>query len=171
MKKLLIISIIFCISFLCFLQVLSKNQKSLEAGLPKDIEGYSKWTKLNKKIIKPREQDPHRGFKRIYINRLQEELRDQNKNLIFPYPEETIVVKEVHVSRSERSKINLISIMRKLPGNETTGGWDFIEYTRSSSDNSFIPLQLSKESCYACHQGAQESDFVWTKFDNFRRKK
>ena len=56
--------------------------------------------------------------------------------------------------------------MRKQPGNETTGGWDFIEYTRNN-DGSFNPINFPKESCYSCHMGASDSDSVWTKFDNF----
>ena len=58
--------------------------------------------------------------------------------------------------------------MCKLHGYETTGGWDFIEYTSSSGDNSFIPISFPKESCYECHKAASESDAVWTNFNNSR---
>ena len=164
MKRFLTLLVLFSISLFYLLQALSQN---LPAGLPEDIKDYKKWTRLNKKIISPRNADPHRGFKREYTNRLPNELADSSKNLIFPFPEGTIVVKEVRATSKKNSKIVLISIMRKLSGNKNTGGWDFIEYTRSSSDNSFIPLQFPKESCYACHKGASDSDSVWTKFDNF----
>ena len=34
---------------------------------------------------------------------------------------------------------------------------------------SFIPgfRSQAKESCYACHKGASDSDSAWTKSDNF----
>lgn len=168
MVRILILLALLFTSIFCFLEVFSKKLQSLLPGLPQDISGYSRWTRINKKIIKPRSADPHRGFKRVYINRNKEELVDLKNKLIFPYSSGTIVVKEVRVSRKKGSKITLVSIMRKIPGNETTGGWDFIEYTRSSADDSFIPIQFPKESCYACHQGASDSDSVWTKFDNFK---
>lgn len=164
MKKLFLITFLFLFSLTLLLKAISQN---LPSGLPEDINGYNKWTRLNKKIIGPKASDPHKGFKREYINRTKSELADSRKKLIFPFFEGTIVVKEVRATRKKNSRITLVSIMRKLPGNETTGGWDFIEYTRSSSDNSFIPLNFSKESCYSCHQGASNTDAVWTRFDNF----
>ena len=164
MKKSLIFLVLFSISLFYFTRALSQN---LQPGLPEDITGYKKWTRLNKKVIGPNAADPHHGFKREYVNRAKNELVDSMGNLIFPFPEGTIVIKDVRRTIKRNSRITLLSIMRKLPGNETTGGWDFIEYTRSSSDGSFIPLNFSKESCYSCHQGASDSDAVWTKFDNF----
>ncbi|MBI1858450.1 MAG: hypothetical protein HYR97_04985 [Candidatus Melainabacteria bacterium] len=32
-----------------------------------------------------------------------------------------------------------------------------------------LPLNFPQESCYSCHQGAFDSDSVWTKFDNPRK--
>ena len=163
MKKLFILTILVLVS-IAFLKTLAQN---LPLGLPEDINGYKKWTRLNKKVIGPRQADPHHGFKREYVNRLKNEFVNSQGNLIFPYKEGTIVVKEVRATAKPNSKIVLISIMRKQSGNETTGGWDFIEYSRSSSDNSFVPINFPKDSCYACHMGASDSDSVWTKFDNF----
>lgn len=164
MKKILFLLLLFLVSTFYLMEALSQN---LSSGLPSDTKSYNRWTRLNKKILPPRESDPHRGFKRVYINRKKNELISSNKNLIFPYLEGTIVVKEVRESKKKNSKIKLIAIMRKLAGNQTTGGWDFIEYTRSSTNSSFIPISFSKESCYSCHRGASDSDAVWTKFDNF----
>ncbi len=164
MKKTIIFIFLFLISFF-FLKTFCQT---LPAGLPEDIADYTKWTRLNKKIIPPREGDAHRGYKRVYVNRLKSDLVDSNKKLIFPYPEGTIVVKEVKKDQKKKSNIVLVAIMRKLPGNENTGGWDFVEYTRSSQDGSFIPIAFPKESCYACHSGASDSDAVWTKFDRFK---
>jgi hypothetical protein len=166
MKKTTIFILLSLISFF-FLKTFCQV---LPVGLPEDIADYKKWTRLNKKIIPPKEADAHRGFKREYVNRLKNELVDSNKKLTFPFLEGTIVVKEVRKTAKPNSKIVLISIMRKQAGNETTGGWDFVEYTRSSQDGSFIPIPFSKESCYACHSGASDSDAVWTKFDNFKQK-
>ncbi|MBI3590582.1 MAG: cytochrome P460 family protein [Candidatus Melainabacteria bacterium] len=163
MKKLFILTILTLLGII-YLKTLAQN---LPTGLPSDISGYKKWTRLNKKVIGPRDADPHFGFKREYVNRLKSEIADLNMNLIFPFPEGTIIVKEVRKTIKPKSKITLISIMRKQAGNETTGSWDFIEYTRSSSDNSFIPINFPKESCYSCHMGAADSDSVWTTFDNF----
>lgn len=118
MKKLFILIILILLSIV-YLQTLAQN---LSSGLPKDITGYKKWTLLNKKVIGPRASDPHRGFKRVYVNRLKSELADTNINLIFPYKEGTIVVKEVRATKKRNSKIILIATMRKLSGNETTGG-------------------------------------------------
>ena len=167
MKKYITFFCLFSLSLYGFVTALSQ---SLPAGLPEDISGYNNWTKINKKTIRPRFNDPHRGYKKVYVNQETSILRDsKTKKLLFPYPEGTIIVKAVRITPKANSNITLISIMRKKSGNETTGGWDFIEYTMSSSDNSFIPINFSKESCYACHQGASNSDSVWTKFDNFRK--
>ena len=163
MKNILCLVTLFCISLFYLLQALSQN---LQSGLPSDITSYKKWTRLNKKIIPPREADPHFGFKRVYVNRLKSELADSSRNLIFPYKEGTIVLKEVRKTPKPNSKIVLISIMRKQAGNELTGGWDFVEYSRSS-DGSFQPINFPKESCFSCHRGAADSDGVWTRFDNF----
>ena len=164
MKKLLVILCTAMLSLVYLHHVSSK----LIPGLPEDIDGYRKWTRLNKKIIKPTSADPHRGFKRVYVNKNKSELIDSNNNLIFPYPDGTIIVKEVRKTRKKKSKISLIAIMHKQAGNESTGGWDFIEYSRSSK-KSFSPISFSKESCYSCHQGASDSDAVWTKFNNFKK--
>ena len=163
MEKVFIMTFCSLISIIYLTQAISQV---LPEGLPEDINGYTKWTKLNKRIIKPRSADPHRGFKRIYINQEKNKISDSNKNLIFPYPEGTIIVKEVRQTRRPKSNIVLVSIMRKLPRNETTGGWDFIEYVKAA-DGSFSPLNFPKESCFSCHQGASNSDSVWTRFDNF----
>lgn len=139
---------------------------ALSPDLPEDIKDYKKWTRLNKKIIKPRVSDAHEGFKKVYANLEKEDLIDSNNNLTFPYPEGTLIVKEVKETRKPKSKIVLISIMRKQSGNETTGGWDFEEFS-SSDGKSFSKVLSPKESCYACHEGASDSDSVWTKFDRF----
>ena len=164
MKKTLIIFISTGISFL---YVFGAMSQILPDGLPSDIEGYTLWTRLNKKVLRPRSADPHSGYKRLYVNKKPNELLTRNKKQIFPYPEGTIIVKEVKRTANKNSDIILVSIMRKLPGNETTGGWDFVEYSRFSGD-SFTQIQFPKESCYACHQGASKTDAVWTKFNNFR---
>ena len=164
MKKAIVLITAFSISLFCFVKALSHNTSN---GLPEYTHGYRQWTKLNKKIIKPRAGDPHRGYKKVFVNRAKNELIDSSMNLIFPYSEGTIVVKEIRETPKKNSRIALVAVMRKLSGNESTGGWDFVEYTRSSSDNSFIPINFPKESCYACHQGGSDSDAVWTKFDNF----
>ncbi len=165
MKKVLVIFISVCISALYILSAISQI---LPPGLPSDIDGYTNWTRLNKKVLRPRSADPHSGYKRLYVNKKPNELLTQNRKQIFPYPEETIIVKEVKRTAQKDSDIILISIMRKLPGNEATGGWDFIEYSRFSGD-SFTQIQFPKESCYACHQGASKTDAVWTRFTNFRK--
>lgn len=165
MKKILIVFISTGISFLYVFGAISQI---LPDGLPFDIEGYTLWTRLNKKVLRPRSADPHSGYKRLYVNKAPNELLTQNKKQIFPYPEGTIIVKEVKRTANKNSDIVLVSIMRKLPGNETTGGWDFVEYSRFSGDT-FTQIQFSKESCYACHQGASKTDAVWTRFNNFRK--
>ena len=164
-KKLLVVLISLTISSLYVFGVLSQ---ALPDGLPLDIEGYTQWTRLNKKVLRPRTADPHSGYKRLYVNKKPYELLTRKKKQIFPYPEGTIIVKEVKRTADVNSDIILISIMRKLPGNETTGGWDFVEYSRFSGDT-FTQIQFPKESCYACHQGASKTDAVWTRFTNFRK--
>lgn len=158
--------VVFCFFLIISFFFIFAFSQNLPSGLPEDINSYRKWTRLNKKLIGPKPSDPHRGFKRIYINKLANELTDSSMNLVFPYPEGTIIVKEVRKTKNKKSKIVLVSIMRKQTGNESTGGWDFIEFSRNS-DSSFSKINFSKESCYACHQGASDSDSVWTKFDNF----
>ena len=123
---------------------------SLQAlpGIPRDVQPYRSWTKLNAKPIPPRASDPHRSTKNVYVSRLPRAGR---------YPVGTVVVKEGR----NRGFVSLIAIMRKTKA-RAHNGWVMIEWTRPTATSRFAELARGSV-CTSCHMQARRTDYVFTK--------
>ena len=130
------------------LAVAAGGTASALPGIPRDVQPYRSWTKLNSKPIPPRANDPHRSTKNVYASRLPRNGR---------YPIGAIVVKEGRNS----GYVSLIAIMRKTRA-AANNGWVMIEWTRPSPRASFT--QLARGSvCTGCHMQARRTDYVFTR--------
>ncbi len=121
-------------------------------GLPKYTAGYRTWTKVNRKPIPPRVNDPHDSVKNVYASKTKRGAR---------YPYGTVIVKEG--SQPGRRFVKLIAVMRKVRGaSPRNNDWQMIEWTRSSPRARFVAI-ASGAVCYSCHVGAKRNDYVFTK--------
>jgi hypothetical protein len=127
------------------------NAKPLP-GLPKYTAGYRAWTKINRKPIPPRANDPHNSVKNIYASKAKRGAR---------YPYGTVIVKEG--TEAGRKFVKLIAVMRKVRGaSPRNNDWQMVEWTRSSPSARFGQI-ASGAVCYSCHVGAEKNDYVFTK--------
>lgn len=154
LRRFLIIAILFIASLIPLLQAVSKN---ISLGLPDDIKDYAKWTRVNKKILKPNPATGHPGYKDVFIN----------KSFLIPFEEGAIIVKESRGERRRNNKISELTVMRKTNGNKDTGNWDFTMYKKEGMTFSQVTID-QKTACFLCHQGASSSDFVFTKPADFK---
>jgi hypothetical protein len=108
-------------------------------GLPRFTAGYRDWLKLNEQPIPPDpEGDAHLGTKNVYTT-----MEADRSGGRLHYPVGTIIVKEA--ARPETDFIGLVATMRKVEGADPEhGDWVFVEWT-----------------CWSCHVGAQDTDWVW----------
>lgn len=127
-------------------------------GLPRDIDGFQRWPKLNFKPLPNRGGTAHRGVKQVYANKRRNVLAPGGKQR-FPYPAGTIIVK----TASTGGVITLVAIGRKLKGfDRAHGDWQFVEYKRSSAGQRFSEISRG-EICYSCHVGARKTDWIFTR--------
>jgi len=144
-----------------FAVVSAQGREEALPGLPKDVQGFQSWTKINAKPIPPRDSDPHFGVKNVYVNKARVKLAPGGKQR-FPYPSGSIVVKSA--TRPGQSFISLVAIMRKVKGADPAhNDWRFVEYTRSSAAARFSQI-ASGAVCWTCHAGAKKTDYVFTTF-------
>ena len=121
-------------------------------GLPAYTDGYRSWTKINRKPIPPRVNDPHHSTKNVYASKAKRGGR---------YPYGTVIVKE---GREPGKKwVRLMAVMRKVRGaSPRNNDWQMREWTRSSPSGRFGEI-ASGTVCYSCHVGAKKNDYVFTK--------
>ena len=124
-------------------------------GIPKDIAGFERWTKMNFKALPARGGEAHHGLKNVYVNRKRALLVRAGKQR-FPYPRETIVVK----TASTEGVVTLVAIGRKK--RTGFGGWQWAEYSRSQAKERFSFL-ASGSVCTGCHVGARKTDWIFTR--------
>jgi hypothetical protein len=132
-------------------------------GLPNDVAGYTQWLKLNAEPIPPAPGgDPHNGTKNVHVNQTRDTIAP-NGTQQFPYPDGSIVVKEA--SRPGKDYVGLIAIMRKNAGTDPDhNDWQFIEYVRNAPDAEFSVIAEGR-SCWGCHAGVKDIDYVFTELD------
>lgn len=162
-RKFIIFLIAFLVIFILVVQALAQNFK---LGLPEEIRNYRSWLKVNKNALVPNPSTGHPGYKDVYINKLKEEILDSEENYLLPFEEEIVIVKESRKkqTRSKRS-IQELTTMRKTNINQETGNWEFKMFTKMG--RSFREVEINPiTNCFSCHQRAQNTDFVFTKFDN-----
>lgn len=126
-------------------------EPELLPGLPRQLAGYDRWTRLNAHPIAPRSPDSHEGTKNVYAN---EEAAGGR------YPDGAIVVKDA--VRPAKDFVGLVAMMRKERGAQPDhNDWVWIEWVRDAPDEEF--RQLARGAvCYGCHVGARETDYVFT---------
>ena len=112
-------------------------------GLPAYTDGYSGWTKLNRRpVTKP---GAHNGVKNVYASR---------KRLATKvFPNGTVIVKSI-AEPAAKGLPGQVAVMRKLAGR-----WRWVEYELSGSRyNAFASGQI----CTGCHVQAKANDWVFT---------
>lgn len=110
-----------------------------------EVAGYRRWLKFNQKPIQGRTH----GLTNIYINQTRTAIAPQGK-LVFPYPEGTIIVKEVLAE-------GVVAMMRKAKGADPAhNNWQWVEYR---ADGSMIGQDAA---CWNCHSGVKKNDYVFT---------
>jgi Cytochrome P460 len=120
-------------------------------GLPAYTAGYKNWTKLNRRPIPPRRNDPHDSTKNVYASKAKRGAR---------YPYGTVILKEG--TQPGTRFVKLIAVMRKLRGaSPRNNDWKMVEWARSSPGR-FTQI-ASGAVCYSCHVGAKKNDYVFTK--------
>lgn len=124
-------------------------------GLPRDVRGFERWTKMNFKPLPARGGEAHSGVKNVYVNRTRAQLVRRGKQR-FPYPKGTIVVK----TGSNRGFVTLVAIGRKRTAGY--GGWQWVEYTRSTAREP-LSFLASGAVCTNCHVGAKKTDWIFTR--------
>lgn len=120
-------------------------------GLPAELAGYQDWTKLNAAPIPPRDPDPHRGTKDVFVSTTPRG---------GVYPPGAIVVKEAR--RPGASFIGLVAMMRKEAGaNPEHNDWVMVEWVRDAPNAEFREI-ASGAVCTSCHVQARDRDYVFT---------
>jgi hypothetical protein len=113
-------------------------------GLPAYTDGYSRWTKLNKKPITA--PGAHTGRKNVYASKP----RAANGK----FPNGTVIVKSI-VTPGEAGPPGEVAVMRKVAGR-----WRWVEYTRSGASYTVL---AQGQLCTACHMQAKARDWVFTR--------
>lgn len=119
------------------------------------VEGYLDWTELSTPpapALAAQASGAHRGTKRVFLGRAAD-------TDAAPFPPGAVVVKEGRTG----DDITLIAIMEKIgETDDATGGWRYVEYTRSSSASRFEKVNFPETGCAGCHAQAKATDFIFT---------
>jgi hypothetical protein len=119
-------------------------------GLPRYVDGYAKWPKLNRRAIVGG-SSAHVGVKQVYASKRRRGAR---------FPLGTIVVKTA-TPRGKRW-LSLVATMRRVRGTRN-GGWRWEEFTRTSPRQRFTRVAFPESGCAACHAQAKATDYVFTR--------
>ena len=119
-------------------------------GLPRYIEGYAAWPKVNGKPIVGGSA-AHQGTKNVYASK---------RRLGKRYPVGTIVVKTA--TPAGKKWLSLVATMRRIKGT-SNGGWRWEEFTRSTPSQRFSKVGFPESGCAACHVQAKANDYVFTR--------
>jgi hypothetical protein len=119
-------------------------------GLPRYVDGYAKWPKLNRRAIVGGSA-AHVGVKQVYASKRRSGAR---------FPLGTIVVKTA-TPRGKRW-LSLVATMRRVRGTRN-GGWRWEEFTRTSPRQRFTRVAFPESGCAACHAQAKATDYVFTR--------
>jgi hypothetical protein len=134
----------------------------LSAADRRAIQGFERWTPLTKPPLASLRSlgSAHPGTKRIYASPPRSRLVRAGRQR-FPYPVGTRIVK----TGSTGGVVTLVAIMRKVArGGASDGGWDYVEYSRSSGTARFSRVSFPERGCAGCHVNAntrQRTDWVF----------
>ena len=136
-------------------------QPVADPGLPDYTAGFVGGTKLNAAPIPENSGAPHGEVKNVYVNQAPETIAPGGTQA-FPYPDGTGVVK---TGSQGSDGAAIVAAMRKVQGADPDhGDWVFEEFSRSSADAPYT-LLASNESCWGCHAGATDTDWVFTELE------
>jgi hypothetical protein len=119
-------------------------------GLPRYVNGYAKWPKLNRAPIRGGSA-AHQGTKNVYASKRRRGAR---------FPVGTIVVKTA--TPPGKKWLSLVATMRRIKGT-ANGGWRWEEFTRTSPSRRFTRVGFPESGCAACHAQAKARDYVFTR--------
>ena len=138
---------------LCLLLIVSCSPDSLPADYVVDDD----CVRVNEALIEPTEDDPHEGFKHVYLCNVDPGLLVSDDQLIFPYPDGT---KYIKVSTLEGSSFPwLIATAEKVKGD-----WEWKEYTRNFKNEDYLLLPVDESVCTNCHKKAKATDYIFTAY-------
>jgi Cytochrome P460 len=113
-------------------------------GLPAYTDGYSGWTKLNRRpVTKP---GAHNGVKNVYAS------KPRGANRL--YPNGTVIVKSI-AEPGAKGLAKQVAVMRKVRGR-----WQWVEY---QLDGSRYGVLARGALCSGCHMQARANDWVFTR--------
>ena len=135
-----------------------------QGGLPYP-EGYRFWTHVKSMELKPGHPlyESFGGLHHIYVNPTG--LRTYLEGKKAPFPKGTVIVFDLLEAKVEGNALlegprKLIGVMAKDPGRyPDTGGWGYYAFGPDKK-----PLAIDAKACHACHQGAANTDYVFSAF-------
>lgn len=126
-------------------------------GLPDSITDYWGWTRLNINRFDDNPSGAHPQPKDVYINLSPADFLAADGTTRLPFPDGTVVVKE----RNDPKEllVDRLYVMERIDG-----AWNYSFYDRESG-STFGGRELGTDNfCANCHQGAEEDDYVFTRF-------
>ena len=158
--------IILIVTSIALLAVLVAHSYASSPVSPKFPEDYRSWTHVKSVLVD--EDSPLfegiGGIHHIYANDLATAvLRGEEP---FPYPDgskivfDLLSVQTVEGSTSEIQRKSLAVIEKNASAYGETGGWGFARFPGDTRE----PEAIDVDECFACHEKANDSDFVFTKW-------
>ena len=138
------------------------NGSGLAAADAAAIRASSHWQRLARPPLAELRPlgSAHPGAKRIYTSVARAKLAPGGRQR-YPYPRGTTIVKVATTA----NVATLVAIMRKTAvTNPRDGGWDYVEYQRSSGAEPFSRVAFPESGCADCHRNAatrQRTDWVF----------
>lgn len=128
-------------------------------------EGYRLWTHVKSMELRPGHPlyESFGGLHHIYVN--QTGLRTYLEGKKTPFPKGTVIVFDLLEAKVEGNALlegpqKLIGVMVKDPERYgETGGWGYYAFGPDKK-----PLAIDPKACHACHQGAANTDYVFSAF-------
>ncbi len=144
-------------SSILFLLLLFGFALAIAPGLPEALDNYYSWTRLNADKVLDNPSGAHPQPKDVYVNLDTDTLLEDGNNFALPFPDGTLVIKERN--DAEQLLVDRIYLMEKRDG-----VWHYSFFDRQP-DGSFSGREMGSENfCSNCHQGAADTDFVFTRY-------
>jgi hypothetical protein len=130
-------------------------------------DDYRHWTHVKSMVIRPGHPlyESFGGIHHIYANWKAFKAMDKGK----PFPDGAVLVFDLLEAGNENKSLvegprKFVSVMQKDSREFIeTGGWGFEEFKGDSRERI---VSESKSSCFACHEGQKQKDYV---FSDYRR--
>lgn len=135
-----------------------------QEGIPYP-EGFRLWPHVKSMELRPGHPlyESFGGLHHIYVNPTGLPTYLEGKKA--PFPKGTVIVFDLLEAKTEGNALvegprKLIGVMVKDPGRyPETGGWGYYAFGPDKK-----PLAIDPKACHACHQGAANTDYVFSAF-------